>query len=168
MIGKRRLETIEEAETAHSSHSNGMWQVMNVTRQVMLALKVGLADRGRTRRKGLLGRARLGTGEGLWILPCSAIHTVGMRFPIDLLYLDRRHRVLKAVREVRPWRVSACMRAYSVLELASGSIKETGTKIGDVLVLQRRQLWNIESRVQVVPVSDNCIQTLTERRVRGV
>lgn len=59
-----------------------------------------------------------------------------MKFSIDVLYLDGRHRVLKAVRNVRPWRLSACLRAHSVLELAAGAIDESGTEIGDVLVIQ--------------------------------
>jgi uncharacterized membrane protein (UPF0127 family) len=69
----------------------------------------------------------------MWIVPCEAVHTVGMRFAIDLVYLDRNHVVLKTRHGVTPWRISACLSAHSVLELASGSVRRTGTQPGDRL-----------------------------------
>jgi uncharacterized protein len=108
-------------------------RISNLTRQAELAHNVDVADYGSRRRKGLLGRGMLAAGEGLWIVPCEAVHTFGMRFPIDLIYLDRNQRVKKVRHEVRPWRVSACLSAHSVLELASGSIRRTQTKPGDRL-----------------------------------
>jgi uncharacterized membrane protein (UPF0127 family) len=108
-------------------------RVSNLTRQTILASSAELADRGEKRRKGLLGRSQLARGEGLWILPCEAVHTFGMQFPIDLVYLDRNHRIKKVRSNVRPWRLSACLTAHSVLELASGTIRETQTKLGDRL-----------------------------------
>jgi uncharacterized membrane protein (UPF0127 family) len=108
-------------------------RISNLTRQVELAGSVDVADSGAKRRKGLLGRETLAAGEGLWIVPCEAIHTFGMRFPIDLLYLDRDKQVKKVRHGVPPWRLSACLSAHSVLELASGSIRRTQTKPGDRL-----------------------------------
>jgi uncharacterized membrane protein (UPF0127 family) len=105
----------------------------NVTRATELAASVELADRGAARTKGLLGRDSLFAGEGLWILPCRAVHTVGMRFPIDLVYLDRDLRVRKVKNNVHAWRLSACFSAHSVLELAPGTIQETRTNRGDQL-----------------------------------
>ncbi len=104
-----------------------------MTRQVEIAHCVDLADHGAKRRKGLLGRDMLAAGEGLWIVPCEAVHTFGMQFPIDLVYLDRDMRVKKIRSDVPPLRISACLSAHSVLELASGSIRSTGTKPGDRL-----------------------------------
>jgi hypothetical protein len=92
-----------------------------------------VADYGAKRRKGLLGRETLSAGEGLWIVPCESVHTFGMRFPIDLVYLDRDKRVKKIRSDVPPWRMSVCLSAHSILELASGSIRRTGTKPGDML-----------------------------------
>jgi uncharacterized protein len=106
-------------------------RISNVTRQSVLADCVEVADEGAKRRKGLLGRQELRAGEGLWIRPCEAVHTFGMQFPIDLVYLDRKLRVKKVRSGVRPWRLSACFSAHSVLELASGTIRETQTKPGD-------------------------------------
>lgn len=108
-------------------------RISNLTRHVELACSVDVADRGAKRRKGLLGRVALASGEGLWIVPCEAVHTFGMRFPIDLVYLDRDKRVKKVRHCVPPWRLSACLSAHSVLELASGSIRRTQTKPGDRL-----------------------------------
>ena len=108
-------------------------RISNLTRQVELASRVEVAGHGAKRRKGLLGRDRLPAGEGLWIVPCEAVHTFGMRFAIDLVYLDRRMRVKKVKSNVPPWRLSACLSAHSVIELASGTICSTQTKAGDML-----------------------------------
>jgi len=108
-------------------------RISNLTRQAELAGRVEVADRGAKRRKGLLGRASLAPGEGLWILPCEAVHTFGMQFPIDLVYLDRDLRVKKVRSSVPPWRLSACLSAHSVLELAAGTIRATRTMRGDRL-----------------------------------
>jgi uncharacterized membrane protein (UPF0127 family) len=93
-------------------------QVTNLTRHTVLATSLEVANSGSRRSKGLLGRARLAPGEGLWILPCEAVHTFFMQFPIDLVYLDRRNRIRKICHAVPPWRLSACLSAHSVLELA--------------------------------------------------
>jgi hypothetical protein len=108
-------------------------RVTNLTRQTELANCIVLADCGETRRKGLLGREQLSANEGLWIVPCEAVHTFGMRFSIDLVYLDRRCRVRKVRREVAPWKLSGCLSAHSVLELVPGTILETQTQAGDTL-----------------------------------
>ena len=108
-------------------------RIWNVTRGTELGASVELANHSAARRKGLLERDSLLAGEGLWILPCQAVHTVGMRFPIDLVYLDRDLRVRKVRSNVYPWRLSACVSAHSVLELAPGTIQETRTNRGDQL-----------------------------------
>jgi hypothetical protein len=108
-------------------------RVANVTRQSLLAERLEVADHGANRRKGLLGRDGLAAGEGLWIKPCEAVHTFGMRFAIDLVYLDRRHRVLKVRSGVPAWRISSCLVATSVMELPAGTVAATETRRGDVL-----------------------------------
>ncbi len=104
-----------------------------MTRQTELARCIEVADSGRKRTKGLLGRAALAPGEGLWIVPCEGVHTFGMQFPIDLVYIDRNKRVKKVKNAVPPWRLSFCFSAYSVLELAPGSVQNTATRSGDIL-----------------------------------
>ena len=112
-------------------------RVLNVTRNTQLAQNAQLAGDGRHRRKGLLGRECLPDGEGLWIVPCEAVHTFWMRFPIDLVYLNRRHQVVKIRTDVRPWRLSGSLRAHSVLELPAGTIRKSQTMPGDLLSLER-------------------------------
>jgi uncharacterized membrane protein (UPF0127 family) len=107
--------------------------VSNLTRQTMLACFLEVADNGGNRRKGLLGRKKLIPGEGLWIRPCEAVHTFGMQFAIDLVYLDRRNQIKKLKSDVPPWQLSACFSAHSVLELPSGTIHDTLTELGDHL-----------------------------------
>ncbi len=114
-------------------------RITNLTRQIEIADRIEVADRGRRRRKGLLGRSGLATGEGLWIVPCEAVHTFGMQFAIDLVYLDRRNRVVKTRSHVRPGRISACLSAHSVVELPSGTVRDTRTTPGDKLELQQLQ-----------------------------
>jgi hypothetical protein len=109
--------------------------VHNATRNTVLATMAEVADRGATRRKGLLGRTRLQDGGGLWIVPCESVHTIGMQFAIDLVYLDRKHRVKKARSSVPPWRLSACLTAHSILELPAGTIERTQTRAGDQILL---------------------------------
>lgn len=94
----------------------------NRTRARELAPRVELADGLRSRLVGLLGRSALGRGEGLWLVPCAQVHMFFMRFPIDVVFLDRERRVVSVVRELRPWRVSPWVRgAHSALELPAGS-----------------------------------------------
>jgi uncharacterized membrane protein (UPF0127 family) len=109
------------------------FQVTNPARSTVLASHLELADSGPKRNKGLLGREGLAPGEGLWIVPCESVHTFFMRFPIDLVYLDRKHRIKKVRSAVGPWRLSACLSAHSILELPAGTIRATQTQTGDSL-----------------------------------
>ena len=115
------------------TYSNSRLKVFNRTRQTVLGTCVEKADNGATRRKGLLGRSGLASGEGIWIVPCESVHTFGMKFSIDLVYLDRNKKVKKVRSGVAPWRLSACLSAHSVLEFASGTIHSTQTRPGDTL-----------------------------------
>lgn len=80
---------------------------------------------------------RLEPGEGLWIVPCESVHTFFMRFPIDLVYLDRKRKVRKVRRAVPAWRVSVCVTAHSVLELPAGIVERSGTAVGDELTIEK-------------------------------
>jgi len=108
-------------------------RVKNLTRQTVLAERLEVADSGAKRNKGLLGRKGLSPGEGLWIVPCESVHTFGMQFAIDLVYLDRQLRIRKVRSDVPPWRISACLSANSVIELPSGTIFATQSRPGDTL-----------------------------------
>ena len=112
-----------------------MFVVRNQTRQTELGDRIWLAATAKQRRIGLLGRNGLDAGEGLWIRPCEAVHTFGMRFSIDLVYLDRRLRVRKTRSNVPMRRLSACLRAHSILELPAGAVGSSRTQPGDQLEL---------------------------------
>jgi uncharacterized membrane protein (UPF0127 family) len=113
------------------SDAEARLEVVNLTRGTVLATKLEVANTGAKRNKGLLGRKDLGAGEGLWIIPCESVHTFFMQFAIDLIYLDRKHRIRKVRSNMRPWRISVCLSAHSILELPAGVIGESQTKRGD-------------------------------------
>jgi uncharacterized protein len=97
--------------------------------------RVGLADTPLTRLKGLLGRAGLGSEQGLLIRPTSAIHTWFMRFPIDAVFLDRHFVVIGVKSDLRPWRFAGRRGAKAVLELAAGESRRRGIQLGERLEL---------------------------------
>ena len=108
--------------------------VHNRTRGALVAASVSVADTPQSRRIGLLRHKNLEPGEGLWIYPTQAIHTFGMRFPIDVVFLDRGLRVKRVYHGLRPFRLTSFVwGARSVLELPSGSLAGTGTVVGDEL-----------------------------------
>jgi len=84
----------------------------------------------RQRMRGLLGREGLDDAEGMWFPHCRMIHTLGMKFPIDLVYLDGERKIRKVVEAMRPARLSACLVADSVIELKSGAARRLGLARG--------------------------------------
>lgn len=108
-------------------------RILNVTRQTELAGCAEVAETSAARSKGLLGRTSLPAGSGIWIVPCESVHTFFMKFPIDLVYIDRHHRVKKVRNSVPPWRLSACLSARSIIELPAGTALHTQTAAGDQL-----------------------------------
>jgi uncharacterized membrane protein (UPF0127 family) len=111
--------------------------VRNQTRNTLLGDAVDLADTSETRRVGLLKHTRLEPGSGLWIVPCESVHTFFMKFPIDLVYLDKQRKVRKVRHAVPAWRLSACLTAYSILELPAGTAEKSGTQKGDELSFEK-------------------------------
>jgi uncharacterized membrane protein (UPF0127 family) len=93
-----------------------------------------LADTALARMKGLLGRRELPTGEGILLRPASSVHTGFMRFPIDVVFLDRDGYVLRVVDRLAPWRIAAHRRANAVLELRAGDAERRGIEAGDRLL----------------------------------
>ncbi|HWU83827.1 MAG TPA: DUF192 domain-containing protein, partial [Rhodocyclaceae bacterium] len=85
------------------------------------------------RLRGLLGRPRLQPGEALLIDPCPSVHTIGMTYPLDLLFLDADFRLLKQVSRLRPLGWSACRNARATVELAPGSLDSLALNTGDRL-----------------------------------
>jgi len=117
--------------------SEGRANLVLVHRQTSQTISslVEVAATRRTRRRGLLGRKTMDASEALIIAPCFAIHTAFMQFAIDVVFIDSRGRVLKIVRELRPWRMAIAPRAHAVIELAAGALKSRDLKVGDAVDL---------------------------------
>jgi hypothetical protein len=115
-------------------------QAFNRTRDTYLATALAVADGHWTRLRGLLGLSTddFRNGSGLWIVPCHGVHTLGMGFPIDVIYLDEALKVVHVEQNLRPWRVAPVrMQATSVLELPSHTVRETGTGVGDRIEIRK-------------------------------
>lgn len=107
-------------------------RVSNVTRGVPLARNARVADTHWSRLRGLLGRPEPAPGEGLLILPCRAVHMWGMRFALDVALGDDDGSVLATYHGLRPWRTTSVHRDASwALELPSGTLRASGTSVGD-------------------------------------
>ncbi len=110
--------------------------VYNRTKQSFLALTASVADTHLARLVGLLGRKKLRNTEGLWVVPCQGIHTVGLLFPIDVIYLDRDQQVIHVIEHLGPFRFAPVrMDCASVLELPVRSIYSSQTQVGDQLLI---------------------------------
>lgn len=104
----------------------------NRDRKTELASRVEKADTFWTRLRGLRGRSNLPDGEALWIVPSRGVHTRGLAFPIDVVFLDRAMRVLAVEENLAPGRFAPIRwRARTVLELPAGRIRQSSTRIGD-------------------------------------
>jgi uncharacterized protein len=113
------------------------YTVINESRHCTVASRVRLAATSATRRRGLLDISQLDENAGLWIVPSEAVHTFGMRIPIDVIFLDRKGQVRKIRSNLPPWRLAFDLRAHSVLELGANALGKSGTEVGDRLVFRR-------------------------------
>jgi len=124
----------------NSNHKSRAICVYNKTRETFVATEATVADSYLRRLVGLIGKTRRWArlGGGLWIVPSRGVHTIGMLFPIDLVFLSKEKEVVHVEEHVRPFRISAVsLRAMSVLELPPHTIYRTGTKVGDRLEISR-------------------------------
>jgi uncharacterized membrane protein (UPF0127 family) len=109
----------------------------NVSRQAFINLGVRVADTPWARLRGLLGRVRLRSDEGVWVVPSRGIHTIGLLFSIDVIYLDAEFRVVRLIEGLRPLRIAPLrFDSASVLEVPARTIEASGTKIGDVILIR--------------------------------
>ena len=108
--------------------------VINLTKKTWLATKVRKVDSFLTRLIGLLKRKRLGPEEAFWLVPSKGIHTVGMRFHIDVIFLDKEKKAIELISSLAPYSFTGLrLTARSVLELPAGTIKKSHTEVGDQL-----------------------------------
>ena len=124
------------SDNGHTGHV----YVYNKTRETFVATQAQVADSYFTRLVGLLGKTGrwAQSGRGLWIIPSCGVHTIGMLFPIDLIFLSKDKQVVHVEEHVRPFRISkVSLRAMSVLELPIHSIYHSHTQVGDNLEIAR-------------------------------
>ncbi len=111
--------------------------VVNATRDTVLGENIGVAETSWSRMVGLLGKPGLEPGSGLLIIPSQAVHTVAMRFAIDVVFVDRNWRVVHLRPGMVPYRVTGVhWKANFVLELPAGVIAQTSTSVGDQLAIE--------------------------------
>ena len=122
--------------------------VYNHTRESFLSLNVTPADTTFARLKGLIGRLSLKVDEGLWMVPSCGVHTVGVMFPLDLIYLDENYRVIHLVEYFPRFRIAPLRtHAASVLELPTHTIYSSQTQPGDQLVICKAE--EMENRLSM-------------------
>jgi uncharacterized membrane protein (UPF0127 family) len=94
------------------------------------------AESSLARLRGLLGRDSLASGEGLLINPGPSVHMFFMRFPIDVVFLDRDRTVVKIVHDLQPWRTAGARKAVAALELPAGTARRCRLREGEALTLE--------------------------------
>jgi hypothetical protein len=120
------------------SEEDGPVYVFNKSKETFLAYRVKIADSILSRLVGLLGRRSLEPDSGLWIFPSRGIHTMGMVFDIDVVFLDKVLRVVEVREVVHPFSITGLyLNAESALELPAHTIFKSRTEIGDELVISR-------------------------------
>ena len=118
-------------------------RIINVTKQQVLGDNIKVAVTFFTRLVGLLTTPNLPTGAGLVIKPCSSVHTLGMRYPIDVVFVDASDTVVKVVDRLKPSRLANHWGADYVIELPAGTIAATFTQLGDKLELQAAEDYDL-------------------------
>ncbi len=109
--------------------------ILNETRELVIAQHVRTARRFLERLRGLIGTTTLGQGEGLWLPGCQGVHTFGMAFAIDVLYLDQQNRIVQIVPYMPPHRFGPVVwKAAGVLELPAGTLDRYAIGVGRPLV----------------------------------
>lgn len=128
--------------------------VYNQTRECFLSLNVTAADTIFSRLRGLIGRLRLRSDEGIWVVPSRGVHTLGLLFPLDLIYLDEHYRVIHLVEYFPSFRIAPLKtQAESVLELPTHTIYSSQTQPGDELVICVAEEMESRLKKKVVGVS---------------
>ena len=110
-------------------------RLVNARTDETIAHEVVLACTRAARRRGLLGRDSLDPSAALVLSPCWAIHTMFMRFAIDVIFIDREGGAVRIVRELAPWRMAAARGAHAAIELRAGRVQTLGVRLGDRLRL---------------------------------
>ena len=108
--------------------------LISITQKKVLAKKVRYCNHFLGRLRGLIGTTKLSPDEACWIIPCNMIHTVGMQYPIDVIFLNKQNEVVSIIQNLKPNRFSPLVsKAHSVVEFASGTNQKTHLVLLEVL-----------------------------------
>lgn len=111
-----------------------MLQLINKSKNNILVENLFLADSFWSRMKGLMGKKDLAENDGLLLVPCNSVHSMFMRFPIDLLFLDQNFTVIRIIERFKPWKATPIFRdCCQVVELKAGVALKKGVSIEDKL-----------------------------------
>jgi uncharacterized membrane protein (UPF0127 family) len=108
-------------------------RALNQTKGTVVAANVSVAKSIWARFWGLMGKSNLADDAGLFLTPCSSIHMFFMRFPLDVVFLDKENRVVKVVEDIKPWRMSMGGGGHSALEIPTGAAGRATVAVGDVI-----------------------------------
>ncbi|MDI6605911.1 MAG: DUF192 domain-containing protein [Candidatus Omnitrophota bacterium] len=112
-------------------------KIKNKTKNTVLAENATIANSFLSRMKGLLGRKEFKKGEALVLTPCNSIHTFFMKFPIDIIFLDKDKRIVKIIPSLQPFRLSGIyFNAASAIELPAGLAEVQSASVGDLLFFE--------------------------------
>jgi uncharacterized protein len=135
------------AKRANGNVQDRNFCVFNKTEESFLGLNIIRADTSITRLRGLLGRGALKSGDGMWLAPSQGVHTIGVLFPVDVVYLDAETRVIQLVEHLGPFRIGPLrLKSATVLELPPHTIYRSQTQVGDQLVICRVEEMKIYLR----------------------
>jgi len=112
------------------------WTLVHAPSGQVLVDRLHTAFDSASRREGLLTQNTWPRGAALIIAPCQAVHTVGMRFPIDVVFVDKAGTIVKVRRDVRPWRIAVAVTAFATIELLAGSVNAS-IGVADRLALRK-------------------------------
>ena len=115
-----------------------MLQLINKSKKTIITENLIVADGFWSRMRGLMWKRDMPEDEGLLLVPCNSVHSMFMRFPIDVLFLDKEFNIVKILDYLKPWRCSPYVRgAFQAVELKAGEAKKKDIEIGDNLSLLR-------------------------------
>lgn len=112
-------------------------KIINQTNEQVLGDKITYANSIYGRFIGLMGKSELKKGEGVFLTPCNSIHMMFMKFPLDILFLDRKNKIIHITKDIKPWKISRVVfKAQSVLEVPAGTVENTKSNVGDIIKIE--------------------------------
>lgn len=113
-------------------------KLRNLTKDIMILNDIIIAQDFFSRLKGLLGKKSLEKDQGLILRPCNSVHTVGMKFSIDVVFVNKDNKVLHIIKNMKPYKFSPIIKKASyVIETSRGTISDENLEVGDIIEIKR-------------------------------